>query len=162
MKRILVPTDGSHLSGEALRAALKLALPFHAEILTLHVVPDPGLPNVVDGVWIDTEGLRRDLRLRGRGLLDEARRELGLATTRPILREACGEPIADVIVQVGEEQDVDLIVMGTHGRAGLDRLLLGSVAERVARTAGAPVMLVREERAHRKFPHRASKLQSAH
>ena len=162
MKRILVPTDGSHLSSEALHAAFKFAVPFHAEILILHVVPDPGLPSTVDGVWVDTDGLRKDLALHGRGLLDEAMHELSLASPRPILRESHGEPIADVIVRVSEEQDVDLIVMGTHGRSGLDRLLLGSVAERVARTAGPHVMLVREARQHKKAHHAPAKLEGAH
>jgi nucleotide-binding universal stress UspA family protein len=146
MKRILVPIDGSTLSGEAIREAFELARALPAEVILLHVVPDPGLPNTVDGVWMDTDAIRKDLRQRGRGLLKEAVQELVSVPTRPLMREALNEPVADVIVRLSKEEAVDLIVMGTHGRAGLERLLMGSVAERVAHRALAPVMLVRGAR----------------
>ena len=146
MKRILVPIDGSILSGEAIREAFELARALPAEVILLHVVPDPGLQNTVDGLWMDTDTIRKDLRQRGRGLLKEAVQELGSITTRPLLREALGEHPADVIVRLSNEEGVDLIIMGTHGRAGLERVLMGSVAERVAHHALAPVMLVRDVR----------------
>jgi nucleotide-binding universal stress UspA family protein len=72
-----------------------------------------------------------NLRLRKEGIT---------ATVRMI--DSCGAEIANVIALAAEEGDVDLIVMGTHGRRGLKRLLLGSVAEAVLRNANAPVMLV--------------------
>lgn len=146
IKRILVPVDGSTLSLEAIREAFELARALPAEITLLHVVPDPGLPNTVDGVWMDTGAIRRDFRQRGHTLLDEAVHELPSVTTRALLRDANGEHIADVIVRLANEEQVDLIVMGTHSRAGLERLLMGSVAERVVHRAIAPVMLVREAR----------------
>jgi nucleotide-binding universal stress UspA family protein len=146
MKRILVPIDGSTLSGEAIREAFELARALPAEVILLHVVPDPGLPNTVDGVWMDTDAIHKDLRQRGRGLLKEAVQELASVTTRPLMRDALGEHPADVIVRLSNEEQVDLIIMGTHGRAGLERLLMGSVAERVAHHALAPVMLVRDVR----------------
>lgn len=148
MKRILVPIDGGSLSSEAMRMAFKLAEPFESEIVLLHIVVNPNPPVAVGGVWIETVGIPRDLELRGRGLLDEAAHELGAARTRSILLDAHGARVAEVIRKVAEDEQVDLIVMGTHGRSGFEKLLLGSVAEGVLRSTSAPILLVRERVAH--------------
>jgi nucleotide-binding universal stress UspA family protein len=133
LKRILVPTDCSELSAQALQFAASLARDPDAELIVLYVVP---LPSVMYGPppenYLEHERDElchvrpSDPNLRVRHLLSE------------------GEPAA-AILRAARGTDADLIVMGTHGRTGLDRLVAGSVAEQVVRRAPCPVLTVRAD-----------------
>jgi nucleotide-binding universal stress UspA family protein len=125
---ILNPTDYSECSEESLRIAAKLARDYGAQLVVLHVRPPDGGPA---GGWCE--------RLRA-GLHQLQRTDPDLAVDQCV-KEA--EDAAGAIVQAASECDSDLIVMGTHGRSGLGRLALGSVAEQFARKAACPVLLVK-------------------
>lgn len=138
--RILVPTDGSAGSSAAVEHAIELAREHDATLRALYVVNETALAGA--SVEVPWEGLYTHLKEEGERALEEVR-ELTAASEVPletVLRE--GRP-SQLIVDEAAESGCDLIVMGTHGRSGLDRLLLGSVAERVVRTAPVPVMTVR-------------------
>ena len=142
--RILVPTDFSPPSDAALEYARAVATRFGASLHLLHVVDDPYRAAYATEVYVpEVEGLRDDLiadainKLKGR-LQSSDVQVLG-ATTDAII----GTP-AWSIVEYATVHEMDLIIMGTHGRGGMSHLLMGSVAERVVRTAPCPVLTVRE------------------
>ncbi len=139
---ILAATDFSEASEQAVSYAASLAREYGATLHLLHVVPDP----VLAAAWSEAyaydldklgERLRRDAE---RQLAERAARIEGIVVTRDAL---IGRP-ASIITAMAADRDVDLIVMGTHGRSGVSHLFMGSVAERVVRTAPCPVLTVRE------------------
>jgi len=145
-RRILVGTDFSDCSKEALEDGVFLAQQFGAELYLVHVfempvyilgmggIPGPETPEMV--AWIASSREREKKRL---DLLSEKVRREGVQA-HPILKE--GTPFREIL-QAARENAADLIVLGTHGRTGLDRLMTGSVAERVVRHAPCPVFLVK-------------------
>lgn len=142
---VLFPTDGSDESLAALDRALDLARTYDATLHALYVV-DTNYPyGDYEGGAIDLAPLTEALREEGDRTIerveDRVDRE-GVAFVGAI-RE--GSAVHREIIEYAEEVGADLIAMGTHGRRGLDRWLLGSVAERVVRTAGIPVLTVRSE-----------------
>jgi nucleotide-binding universal stress UspA family protein len=153
---ILVPTDFGEPSEAALDYALELARPLGAEIALMHAyeIPIIGMP---DGTIVATADLTSRI-LEGAKLgLDrqlEARQGSGVRM-RAIVKQ--GDACQSVNETV-EEVKADLVVMGTHGRRGLPRYLIGSVAEKVVRTARVPVLTVHAgdvERAEAAEPKRA-------
>lgn len=134
--RILVPTDFSSPSDAALAYARGLAGTFDASLHLLHVVESTFLRAVVGDPHDQETAALRQLQER---LTDEDRRR---SRALPVV-ERSDEP-ADEIVSYARSRDVDLIVMGTHGRAGVAHLMMGSVAEKVVRSAPCPVLTVRE------------------
>ncbi|MBX3189828.1 MAG: universal stress protein [Labilithrix sp.] len=138
-RTILVPTDFGASSQAALDYAVELARPFGGEVVLLHAyaLPVMGLAN---GPLITAELTKRILD-SSQACLDEAiaaHRGCGVAL-RAFLRE--GDPWL-VTIDVIKEVSADLVVMGTHGRRGLPRFLIGSVAERLVRTSPVPVLTV--------------------
>ena len=145
-QRILVPVDGSATSERALQEAIKLA-DGKAQLRLAHVTEEIYPLDTEGYAYIDHIALQEAVRHTGERVLAQAAEEaqrLGV-TVETILLEAGGERIADVIEGEARNWPADLIVIGTHGRTGLSRLLLGSVAEGVARGALVPVLLVRGE-----------------
>jgi nucleotide-binding universal stress UspA family protein len=142
--RILVPTDFSATSEVALDYAITVASRFGASLHLLHVVDDPFVGGAFGSeVYITSVPTMRV------HLVDEA--ETRLCRLLPLCRRVAarsqvrvGRP-PEVIREVAEEQGIDLIVMGTHGRTGMAHLLLGSVAEKIVREAPCPVLTVRGE-----------------
>ena len=133
---ILVPIDFSKCARAALVAATKIAQARpSATIITLHV--DPGIVPTYDDELGELAPMRWYHRLR---LQVEERHAKSSAPIEEIV--AHGEPVAE-IVKKASELDADLIVIGTHGRTGLSRLVLGSVTEGVLRNAPCPVLCVR-------------------
>lgn len=140
---ILVPIDGSEPSDDGLAHAIGLARDHHATLHILHAID--ALPMMVEVSSVqNVEQLRQDLLKHGEGLLEQARRqasELGVQTeTR--LTEIAGGRVSDTILDEARKTGCDLLVMGTHGRRGLSRALLGSDAEAVLRSSTVPVLLV--------------------
>jgi len=153
--RILVPLDFSTTSDAALDFAKTVAGSFKASLHLLHVFEDPmlatgfaeayaPLPPDTRAALIDDAGTELANRLPG----DE--RSRFRATTDVISGFS-----ATAIVEYAQDHDIDLIVMGTHGRTGLAHLVIGSVAERVVRLAQCPVLTVRADKAVLKQPERA-------
>ncbi len=142
--RILVPTDFSEPSDAALAYAKQLAHRLQAAVHVLHVIEDPLTTGTgADGFGFPPIDLQEELRAQAARELDArfgAREQADYRGTTEVRMSA---HTAAAIVEVANERETDLIVMGTHGRTGLAHLLLGSVAERVVRTAGCPVLTVR-------------------
>ena len=147
-KRVLVAIDGSAVSARALREATGLAKEQKSRLRVLNVVDDLFLAAAPDAYPMPNIGeLTETLRAAGEKAVDAASavaRKQGLKVEGVVL-EGGGKAIADVILDEADRWSADLIVMGTHGRRGLDRMLLGSDAERVVRNASAPVLLVKGE-----------------
>jgi nucleotide-binding universal stress UspA family protein len=140
VERILVPFDFSEHSEKALRWATGLAEKWQAVVLLFHVVPTPAYPPIVVESFLDTARLEASLAEDARRRMAEVVGKGGRAVAVRS-RVEVGEPFWD-ICRVAEEENVDLIVMGSHGRTGLAHVLLGSVAERVVRHAPCPVLVV--------------------
>ena len=132
---ILVPTDFGEAADHAFDYALALAAKLGARIVLLNVLRLPTLGLVEIGAVV-TEGTMHSMHSSAQAGLDR-RAERSAVAVDTLVRT--GEPHA-VILEVATEARADLIVMGTHGRRGIRRLLLGSVAEAVVRSAPCPVL----------------------
>lgn len=147
-KRILVAVDGSPASTAGLHSAVDLAMDQQATLLALHVIDDGSLPINFEGAAYPTsyiDAYFEALDKLGRQVLDQA---LKLARGRGVkidgvLVRSRGHSVAQVIVKQSLKLKADVIVLGTHGRRGLKRILMGSDAEEVVREASVPVLLVR-------------------
>jgi nucleotide-binding universal stress UspA family protein len=143
LRRILVPTDFSKHSDNALAYAVAFAEKFGAELHLLHVVQD--LTAFIPDVAAGTPPIlppQEQLSATVRGALDRTVREHHLErfAVRPAVRE--GTPFFEII-RYARENAIDLIVMGTHGRTGLVHVLMGSVTEKVVCKSPCPVLTVR-------------------
>jgi nucleotide-binding universal stress UspA family protein len=142
-KNILVPLDGSKPSETALAEVLRFAGEQDARLRLLFVCESPQ--------YILMEGpvdLTASIRRRGEAVLGAAAlktREAGLPAETAIV-DAGDRRVAEVIVDEARRTGADLIALGTHGRRGVEHLMLGSVAEGVVRRATTPVLLLREGR----------------
>jgi nucleotide-binding universal stress UspA family protein len=143
-RKILVPVDGSPTSARGLREALALAKDQRAKVRLVHVV-DEGLAIGVVEAGIEFEDLVDGLVKNGKAILQRARRSAEKQGVRAegVLYEKVAGSAADSILREARKWGADLIVMGTHGRRGVRRVVLGSDAEQVVRTATVPVLLVR-------------------
>lgn len=143
--RILVAVDGSAGSARALAHAIALAKAFSAVLRVLHVV-DMGVLALGPELGVDTHRLAAARRADGEKVLAaalETARAAGAAAESALVETGSpGQRVPSQIVQEAQAWPADIIVVGTHGRGGAERLLLGSVAEGVARRAGVPVLLV--------------------
>jgi universal stress protein A len=143
IKRILAPTDFSDYSKKALHYAVRFAEQFGATLTVLHVV-EPVIPTT-DGFGafqvpaIDVGVLQKNAAASLASLVGDEVDEL--VPVKTLVR--CGPPSQE-IVSVAKDEDIDLIIIATHGYTGLKHLLLGSTAERVVRHAPCPVLTVRE------------------
>jgi nucleotide-binding universal stress UspA family protein len=143
IRRILVPTDFSDCSTPAVRYGAELAEKFGAELVLLHVVPDAvlALPDAVMPTPVPAADLDALTDSGKQGLANLiAAEKLGARHPRAEVR--IGSPAAEVVAAAGDLH-ADLVCIGTHGRGGLSRVLLGSVAEQVVRHAPCPVLTVR-------------------
>lgn len=141
-RRILVPLDGGNLSISALPFLRAIASP-KSEIILMRVVPDAtSLINRLPGKHASAEDVLKRSIASGEEYLEEVRESLRGVSTRITTMTRTGHP-ADTILSVSEELGVDLILMATHGHGPVERMVLGSVADRVARNATMPVMLTR-------------------
>lgn len=146
-RRILVAVDGSAPSTKGLREAIRLAKAGGARLFILHVVDEYPAFAALDGMMAGAPGADLVPALREGGKRTLARAHALAAKSKvpakAILREMLSGPAAYPIVREARKIGADLIVLGTHGRRGVRRLVLGSDAEQVVRTAAVPVLLVR-------------------
>jgi nucleotide-binding universal stress UspA family protein len=143
ISRILVPTDFSEPSDDALDYARSLARAFDARIDVLHVLEDLAAHAWTTEVYVAAlPGVHEEMERQARDRLDrlfspEDRERFGVTVALRV-----GSPFVEV-VRYARDHDIDLIVMGTHGRGAIAHMLLGSVAERVVRKAPCAVLTVR-------------------
>ena len=149
IRRVLYPSDFSPASRAAFPKALELARANRAELLLVHVlspVPVPVVSEYISPRVLDD--LIRSARAAAQRRLDALRARAKKAGVRAIALLAEGTPFTQ-IAKAAKVKHADLVVMGTHGRSGLRKLFLGSVAERVVGTAPCPVLTVRRSSAGR-------------
>ena len=135
---LLVPTDGSEATDAAVDHAVALASRFDARIRALYVVD----ANVYATIDTGMDGVMEMLETQGHEAVSHVR-DAASAAGVPVEEEIAHGRVHETIRDRAAETETDLIVMATHGRQGLDRYLLGSVTERVVRTADQPVLTVR-------------------
>ena len=146
-KKILVPLDGSHTSKRGLTEAIRLAKHHGATVRLIHVV-DVFIvtPTLESGRYVDD--IQKSFREDGGRLLKKAEALVlkhGL-TVDSVMFEVVGGHAAGIIVEQAKKWGADIIVLGTHGRRGVRRLVMGSDAEEVVRTSPVPILLVRPKR----------------
>jgi nucleotide-binding universal stress UspA family protein len=141
IRRILWPTDFSSGAKRAFLYAVALASWHEAELHVLSVQE----PGAVDADGSQSRPLSQDALTRL--LMDDGEppQHVDLDTLSVVQEQRKGDSAPETIVSYADEYDIDLVVAGTHGRRGLRRLLIGSVAEEVLRTAPCPVLTVRDE-----------------
>ncbi len=142
-KKILVPLDGSELAKSALNQAEKLARAFEAEIILFQVVPFMpiyGSPELVTPLIVDEK--QKEAAEKYLSNLTEELKKRGLKVAAMV---RTGQQVAVEIIDFAKESGVDLIVMCTHGRSGITRWVLGSVALKVLTRAETPILLIRSK-----------------
>lgn len=144
-KRILVPVDGSPTSTKALTAALQLARDGGGRVLLLHIVEEMAFVDGYDLYGGQSGELLKVMREAGAKVLDDA---LAIAQSAGVeadkqLFDRFGERLGEVVANAARQWKADLIVLGTHGRRGIGRVLLGSGAEQIIRLAPTPVLVIR-------------------
>lgn len=144
IKKILFPTDQSECAKQALGQATFLADWHEAELHTLSVLEDVLPPYLQDELRLTDEEIVEQLHLLWEGDGPAGTDEEAAKPTL-VTEQVKAPSAAEGILRYAEEKDVDLIVMGTHGRRGTDRVLMGSVAEEVVRRAECPVFTVRPQ-----------------
>ena len=150
-KRILVAVDGSAASDKALETALELARERRAEVRLVSVA-DVTPPATVEPMYIDYGEYDKGVRSVARDAIRKAERRAAALKLKVdgTVRETLTRDVSGEILAEAQRWRADLIVLGTHGRTGIARLFLGSVAEGVARHASTAVLLVRSSGAAKK------------
>jgi nucleotide-binding universal stress UspA family protein len=145
IKKILLPTDFFPCANQALDHALYLAKKYGAEFHMLHAIvlheDDPHNP---DAHILNLDEIHQRLKEMASASMSASIHERDDGGVRIVMEQRRGVSATDVILTYARNEDIDLIVMGTHGRRGLGHLLLGSVAEEVVRMSDCPVLTIRE------------------
>jgi universal stress protein A len=139
---VLVPLDFSTYAEQALDYAIALAQKLQARVTLLHVIQPPAVVKVEGGIWPSSTFLQ-DLEA---AVTRDMEGYLARVTATGLAGEIAvvhGVPFQEIL-DTAKARQVDLIIMGTHGRTGLSHVLLGSVAEKVVRLAPCPVLVARQ------------------
>jgi len=148
-RKVLCPIDFSDPARAALRVAVELCRQFEGELTLFHAYQLPGY-TLPEGSIVATPRMLQDLAEQADTHLGEWKRaveEMGLSRVTTL--KAIGEPATE-ISELARDGGYDLVVVGTHGRTGIRHAFLGSVAERVVRRSGCPVLTVHPEGRARK------------
>ena len=151
LRRILAPTDFSRFSGFALEWAANLAEALQSELIILHVIPEEE-GKIIEEVIGEGAAVRIPMGIR-QNVVEERRKKFQQQfdiVLPPQMKKSLrveeilriGVPFLEII-KIAKEKDVDLVVMGTHGRTGLAHVLIGSVAEKVVHYAHCPVLTIK-------------------
>jgi nucleotide-binding universal stress UspA family protein len=146
-QRILVPVDGSDCAKRGLSEAIALARLTSARVRLVHVIDEPLVAigaDVAAGASADLAGIAREAAQR---VLADATETVKLAgiPVDDVLLDSFDGRLCDLVAAAAKSWSAELVVIGTHGRRGLGRLLLGSDAEQILRLSPVPVLLVRQE-----------------
>ena len=144
IKEILVPTDFSSASKRALRYACELADAFGASLHVLHVAENPYVPGGYMEYYPPPQEFIESMAREARRQLDAVLTPEEKAKYRTELAYRTGLPAQEVLAYLRERPTIDLVIMATHGRGAVARLMLGSVADKVVRAAPCPVLTLRE------------------
>jgi nucleotide-binding universal stress UspA family protein len=148
-ERILVPIDGSATSKRGVREAIAIAKLTGARIKLMHVFEPPLLGIGSEAALLRGDDIYNVARDAGQNLLSDAAASVkaaGIPVDEQLLEHG-GKRLCEQVADTASEWRASLIVLGSHGRRGLRRMLLGSDAEQILRTAPVPVLLVRESEA---------------
>ncbi len=146
-QRILVPVDGSECADRGLSEAIALARLTGARLRLVHVIDEPFLALGSDGAIGASADLITLAREAAQRVLADASAKVRLAgmAVDSVLLDSFDGRLCDLVIGEAKASSSDLVVIGTHGRRGFDRLLLGSDAEQILRLSPVPVLLVRHE-----------------
>lgn len=142
-QRIMVAVDGSATAEIGLKEAIKLALDQKARLAIVHVIDVVmayGAGQWVGGYVEATRAISQEVIARVRKIAQDAGIEPEIQTPEIV---TSGYHVADTVAQLARDWNADLLVVGTHGRRGVSRMLIGSVAERIVRVSPCPLLLVR-------------------
>jgi nucleotide-binding universal stress UspA family protein len=145
-KRILVPTDGSALSKKAVKSAVDLATALGAELVALHVVPRYPRSYFEGGSTDDPAEIARveqQWEAQGQALAEEVRTAAARVGVKAKAVTVRSDLVAEAILAAADKHHCDLVVMASHGRKGLKRLLLGSETQHVLTHGNIPVLVLR-------------------
>jgi nucleotide-binding universal stress UspA family protein len=150
-KKILIPLDGSAQAENALGPGLSLAAAAGAEVILLRIPVHKEAPSMAAAIFdfLRPELTREEVRLQAERYLKSVQ-QMQMGVDVPLKLLVHGENAASTIVDVAAAEEADLIVISTHGRTGLKRWFLGSVTEKVVRTADRPLLVVRSAAIPRK------------
>ncbi|MDO9005815.1 MAG: universal stress protein [Aquabacterium sp.] len=150
-QRILVPFDASPTSRKGLEEAIRLARLSGGALRLLHVVEVTKYATGFETCATYINEVIPVMKQEGHAILEQGKRmaEGSGLSAETVLLESMGSRLADLIINEATTWQADIIVLGTHGRRGMDRLLLGSDAEQVIRLSPVPVLLVRGNEASR-------------
>ena len=145
-KKILVATDGSELSAKATTAAIDLAKLANAELLALTVVQHY-VENYYEGALTlnpeRTREVETEWRAKGQKLVDAVRAQAEAQGVRCTAQVVKGTLVGEALIDTARDQNCDLIVMASHGRRGVSRLLMGSETQHVLTNSHIPVLVLR-------------------
>lgn len=145
-KRILVATDGSTLSKKAVRSAIDLASAVGAELVALYVVPRYPVSYFEGGITISAQDVARTEKQwsdKGQAVVDAVQLQAqgeGIKAKAVIVRS---DLVAESIISAAKKHKCDLVVMASHGRKGIKRVLLGSETQHVLTHTSVPVLVLR-------------------
>ena len=143
IKTILCPVDFSEISANAMEYAVFLASHHHAELLLLHVVEYLQEFEQYQILVFTSQELVEKMEQQAHEELNKLTEQIKKTVkVETVVRQ--GKPFVEIIKEA-KEKDMDLIVMGSHGRTGISHMLMGSVAEKVVRKANCPVLIVRDK-----------------
>lgn len=162
-KRLLVPLDGSRFGSRAVRYAIEIAQHFGAEVILLHVIQSSIPISASTGIMPDIQSptsteiaaraafeAGKQNAARAKQYLSRKVRAMKSQDIQASYQVVVGDP-AQSIMEFTENAKIDLVVMTTHGRSGLRRAVMGSVADAVIRESGLPILVVRPQK--HKGPH---------
>ena len=145
-QRILVPTDGSALSKKAVNSAIALAKLCNAELIALQVVPRYPQSYFEGGIALDADAIKlveKNWSDAGQAIVNavkKAAQAKGVAAKAIVVRS---DVVSDAVLSTVKKQQCDLVVMASHGRRGIKRLLLGSETQHVLTHASVPVLILK-------------------
>jgi nucleotide-binding universal stress UspA family protein len=145
-KRILVPTDGSSLSKKAVKSAVELAASLGAELLAVNVVPRYPRSYFDGGLAISPAEIARVEKQwteHGQALADEVSKAAAKAGVEAKAITVRSDLVAEAVLAAARKHKCDLVVMASHGRKGIKRLLLGSETQHVLTHGNIPVLVLR-------------------
>jgi len=151
IKTILFPTDFSHGARAAMDTALSLAGQYNAKLILLYVIQDINIAEWYIPSSISAMDLVADMQKGAEKEMEKWVAEAAKAVTGVERMVVRGVPFVEII-RTAREKGADIIVIGTHGRTGIDHMLFGSTAEKVVRKAHCPVLTVRTEGKAFKMP----------
>jgi nucleotide-binding universal stress UspA family protein len=145
-QRILVATDGSDLSRTAVSSAIELAAAVGAELVALYVVPRYPVSYFEGGITISVQDIARTEKQwsdKGQAVVDEAKKDAEAKGVKATAVVAQSDLVAESIMAAATKHNCDLVVMASHGRKGIKRVLLGSETQHVLTHSTVPVLVLR-------------------